>query len=126
MSLKDIQKQNQKQNECKTSKRERRKKFSRFKDTLHRNFGSPIFHGIGEGKQPICDVCGVRAFVLTSKWIKGNIINFCEVCRSKRCYDCDKEGNIKKIIRDGFTYYFCLECLKKREESASKETNQNN
>lgn len=82
MSIEDLKKKNQKNNESKTSKKQRRKKLSKFKDTMHHNFGSPKFGGVGEGKPNICSICGKPNYKITSIYdIKQKkIINYCTDC----------------------------------------------
>lgn len=83
MSIKDLQRQNQKNNECKTTKKQRRKKLSKFKDTMHSLFGFPKFAGIGEGKPNICDICGQKEYKILSIYDKKvkKIIHYCEKCK---------------------------------------------
>jgi hypothetical protein len=78
MSLKELQTQNQKENECKTSKRERKKKFSKFKDVLHKNFGNKNSPGMGECKPLICTICGERIYSCISEVIGGKIHTYCD------------------------------------------------
>lgn len=42
MNLKDLKKQNEKKNATKSTKKERYKKFARFKNTAHKCFGDPF------------------------------------------------------------------------------------
>lgn len=69
---------------CKTSRRERRVKLSRFKDKLHGMFGSPSSKGIGEGKPNICDLCGKRVHKTIGIYIESlrKFIYQCDKCRS--------------------------------------------
>ena len=42
MSLENLKKKNAKDNACKTTKEDRRKKFNKFKDVAHSCFGNPF------------------------------------------------------------------------------------
>ena len=57
MSLENLKKKNEKDNACKSTKAERYRKFNRFKDLLHKEFGPPKSNGIGEGSKIVCDFC---------------------------------------------------------------------
>ena len=52
---------------CKSTKRERRKKFAKFKTTMHNLFGPIKANGIGEGKPIVCDICKKRVYKATYK-----------------------------------------------------------
>jgi len=71
-------------NICKTSRKERHKKFSKFKDRLHSIWGTPSFTGLGNGKPNICSIC--KKHVYKTKAIYDNIkqewVFYCDDCKT--------------------------------------------
>ena len=55
--MKKIDKKEFSQNPTDSKKRERRRKFSKVKDALHKGLGKKVFSGIGEPKGLYCDIC---------------------------------------------------------------------
>ena len=45
---------------CKTTVRERRKKFVHIKDGLHKTFGNKNYYGFGNGSSRTCSLCGKK------------------------------------------------------------------
>jgi len=84
MSFKEQQKQNIKQNECKTTKKQRHRKFARFKDKMHGMFGVHKISGFGPGRPLICDVCKQRVGKTRSVYDeeKKKWLSHCEDCES--------------------------------------------
>jgi hypothetical protein len=70
----------QSRNPSEQSKKERRKKLARIKDTLHKGMGKKVFKGIGEGNRGHlnCHICREKAYTLTSEVIHGIIVNYCD------------------------------------------------
>lgn len=66
---------------CKTTRSERMKKFNRFKDVAHKNFGPTTVCGIGEGKPLICDVCHKRVYEIVMKPWGKDVIKICKYCK---------------------------------------------
>ena len=99
---------------CKTTKRERRKKFDKFKDKLHGMFGPTMVTGIGEPQPYHCDLCGEIVHMLIIKHIKGKIVQLCRRCKNIRCSKCDKEDILKKMIVNNETLFLCPTCRKNK------------
>jgi formylmethanofuran dehydrogenase subunit E len=83
----DRMKAKQEQNTTKTTKRERRKKLSKFKDVAHKCFGNVSVTGIGEGKPIICDGCKERVYKAKAVVLKGYLITYCERCNPEEILD---------------------------------------
>lgn len=93
--MQDIKKKSeQSKNPTSTSRRERRKKLSRIKDTLHRGCGKKVYSGIGEGDwgNLHCNICGEKIYSLTSEVIHGKIINYCNKTECRDEVDKLKKG----------------------------------
>jgi len=69
-------------NVCKTTKKERRKKLSVFKDRMHNMWGNKKVSGFGDGKPNICDICHGRVYRTKTVW--DNTLQKL-VCRCERC-----------------------------------------
>jgi formylmethanofuran dehydrogenase subunit E len=81
--MQDIKKKSeQSKNPTSISRRERRKKLTRIKDTLHRGCGKKVYCGFdlpGKKKEPLtCDICKEIIYSCTSEVINGKIINYCK------------------------------------------------
>lgn len=62
---------NREKNQCKTSRTERKKKFNKFKDTLHKNYGHRSVIGISFC--PKCNKIVKEGVCINGKW-------FCKNC----------------------------------------------
>jgi NAD-dependent SIR2 family protein deacetylase len=71
------------QNPTFKSKRERRKKFIKIKDTLHSGLGKKIYSGIGEKKDLYCDICGKRVYNITILTVDNKLTKVCKHCKGK-------------------------------------------
>jgi len=67
-------------NQVKSTKKERRKKFSYFKDALHRNFGSKAVSGMGEKKPLYCSICKQKIYIARYIWIGDIHYCLCDSC----------------------------------------------
>jgi hypothetical protein len=76
-------KQERLQNPKLRTKRERRKKLTIIKDTLHRGLGKKVFTGMGEKKPLICDICKEKIYKCISEVIKSKIYCFCDKSKCK-------------------------------------------
>ena len=64
----------------KTTKAQRHRKFAKFKDKMHSNFGSPTFNGMGEKKPIICSICHQHVHIARYLWIENIHFCLCDEC----------------------------------------------
>jgi hypothetical protein len=93
--MQDIKKKSeQSKNPTSISRRERRKKLTRIKDTLHRGCGKKVYSGYGKGKwgDLKCHICGEKIYSCTIEVIHGKIVNYCNKTTCKDEVDKLKKG----------------------------------